>query len=108
MLLRRKAKAVFSVALIWTPLLPKSIAPLRSRGCLFLHLTGRFGSGEASVTARVWDFRRLPDAHCHEKVAFLVRTEVRCTLDAAVSVQSRRSKPFLPNGSKMWSIVCVG
>jgi len=44
--------------------------------------------------------RAQRDAHCNEKVAFLVRTEVRCTMDAAVSVQSRRCYALSSNGSK--------
>src|SRR5207244_20543 len=32
----------------------------------------------------------FPDACCHEKVAFSMSLDVRCTLNATVSVQSRR------------------
>src|ERR1700730_13034417 len=36
------------------------------------------------------NIKRPTDAHCNEKVAFLVAPEVRCTVDVAVSVRSRR------------------
>src|ERR1700730_11263917 len=36
------------------------------------------------------NIKRPIDAHCNEKVAFLVAPEVRCTVDVAVSVRSRR------------------
>ena len=54
------------------------------------------------------DVDRAEDAHCNEMVAFLSRTKVICTLDAAVSVNSSLYALSSKRFKNVAQLVCVG